>query len=222
MNLLLHNFETIIESRFVDRRLDYWLNGAVISLEKVKNNVCKSKVEGSIIYHARIKLQDEKVVSWNCDCPFDGTVCKHITAMLFVIKYRLKETGKILEQSEISETETDFDWNQALIQAKAHWISQKKFENLIHKAVDYAYDTFEYFDDLNDEIKNLSKEEIQNNIKKIEDTKRQITPLLDIFEKNEYESKSMDRLEHFLSIVEEDLPKIKRKLKKQMNDITNK
>jgi len=46
-----------------------------------------AEVEGSDLYSVEIELNDNEIVSWECDCPYDyGDICKHIVALLLYIK----------------------------------------------------------------------------------------------------------------------------------------
>lgn len=93
MDFTLDNFEDEIDPVIVERGVDYYLNNFVILLKEGEASEWKSHVAGSnSIYEVQIKLQDEEVISYDCDCPYDwGGACKHIVATLFAIRDQIDE-----------------------------------------------------------------------------------------------------------------------------------
>lgn len=76
------------QGRFPDRILlrgyHYYLADSVKDL-KIYNDRIESYVEGSEEYKVEIELNEDKIVSMECSCPYaqDGHLCKHMAATLF-------------------------------------------------------------------------------------------------------------------------------------------
>ena len=46
-----------------------------------------AEVEGNDLYSVEIQFSGDEIISWNCDCPYDGgDICKHVVAFLLYIK----------------------------------------------------------------------------------------------------------------------------------------
>ncbi len=85
--ITLDNFETQISSVIVQRGLDYYNSGLVTDLEETSDNVWSAEVSGSDDYSVEVSLSDEnEIVNFFCDCPYDGPFCKHAAAVCFAIR----------------------------------------------------------------------------------------------------------------------------------------
>lgn len=83
----LNNFKDSIDTTILNRGYDYFLNEAVTHLEHMKLGTWSSLVEGSQDYSVVIKLDNDKIKEWDCDCPYDyGPICKHVVATLYAIE----------------------------------------------------------------------------------------------------------------------------------------
>ena len=105
----LQKFESQIDEIIVDRGLSYWENGNVIKLEQTGNGEFEAIVSGNEDYEVNIKVEDDNVEDFACNCPYDkDPVCKHVVAVLFAIQNEklngLKETKpKKTRQGKISQ-----------------------------------------------------------------------------------------------------------------------
>ncbi|WPQ63819.1 SWIM zinc finger family protein [Chitinophaga sancti] len=91
--LTLKNFELQIGSVIIQRGRQYYEDGAVIDLEETDNNYWQAEVAGSTTYFVEIKLGNKnKIEDYSCDCPYDGDTCKHVVAVLFLLKEELSNT----------------------------------------------------------------------------------------------------------------------------------
>ena len=87
MLLTLDNFEQSVESKIVERGLNYFKSGDVARLEKVADGEFSALVLGSDRYEVFVKLDGKTISEHECDCPYDyGDVCKHKIAVFYAIR----------------------------------------------------------------------------------------------------------------------------------------
>ncbi len=87
MQITLDNFEQSIESKIVQRGLNYFNDGDIARLEKVGDGEFSALVLGSDRYEVFVKLDGKTVSEHDCDCPYDyGDVCKHKVAVFYAIR----------------------------------------------------------------------------------------------------------------------------------------
>ncbi|MGH7801155.1 MAG: hypothetical protein ACREOW_11110 [Thermodesulfobacteriota bacterium] len=90
MNIILSNFESVIDHAVVKRGRQYWQHGLVQELEEIEDGKWTAQAEGTQVYEVRISISDDTVTDYNCTCPYNlGPVCKHEVAMLYAIQERL-------------------------------------------------------------------------------------------------------------------------------------
>lgn len=84
----LNNFETIVESRIVERGFDYYEYDNISQLEQVDKNEFVATVWGSEKYSVFIKLDEQQnIIEHSCNCPYDwGDVCKHKVATFYYLR----------------------------------------------------------------------------------------------------------------------------------------
>jgi uncharacterized Zn finger protein len=214
MQLTLNNIDEIIEHRFVERGINYWLEGAVINLKDNKSN-WTANVQGTELYLVKIELEDIAVINYECSCPFDkGKVCKHIIAVLFAIKSKLKKQHNIKAQSSNNKIEI----SDILNEVKSFQLSKMKFDKLIFDADNIVYDIFEYYEKLTDKkIKKFNNEKAKEVLSKISLLEKQISPLINILQGIDYEEKEkyIYRLINTLEMLNDELPKVKELIEKR-------
>ena len=86
MNIPLGDLERIIDKRIVERGMKYYEDGAVDDLEELETGQYEAMVQGSDDYTVNVRVKDAKVVEHDCDCPYDGPVCKHVVAVLLHLR----------------------------------------------------------------------------------------------------------------------------------------
>ncbi|OMP75000.1 SWIM zinc finger domain-containing protein [[Flexibacter] sp. ATCC 35208] len=100
--LTLKNFELQVSSTIIQRGRQYFEDGAVIDLEETDNNYWQAEVAGTSTYSIEIKLGNKnKIEDYSCDCPYDGDTCKHVVAVLFLLKEEL--SGKIARAKKANQ-----------------------------------------------------------------------------------------------------------------------
>ena len=88
MQITLTNFEGLIEAKIVERGYDYYKRGRVAKVEKVGENEFSAVAFGSDDYEVYVKMDGERIVDYECDCPYDwGNICKHAVAVFYQIRY---------------------------------------------------------------------------------------------------------------------------------------
>ncbi|MCK9400456.1 MAG: hypothetical protein M0Q51_10755 [Bacteroidales bacterium] len=87
----LKNFESDVEPVIVERGLDYFASGAVEDLAEDMPGSWSAVVIGSEEYDVSVEFENDYVISWECDCPYEyGLMCKHVAATLFAIRDEIK------------------------------------------------------------------------------------------------------------------------------------
>lgn len=101
----LSDFEEYVDREIILRGEDYYLEGLVENLNEKKKGQWTATVKGSSDYKVTITLENENIVKWNCNCPFDyGSVCKHVVAVLYEIREQaVIESDALIEGASIAE-----------------------------------------------------------------------------------------------------------------------
>ncbi len=86
------NFQEHVSSIIYDRGHQYFKNGYVDELLSEGHDRWSARIDGNYgEYSIVIKLAENgDIASFSCNCPFDGSVCKHVVAVLMAIKKKQK------------------------------------------------------------------------------------------------------------------------------------
>ncbi|MCA1622516.1 MAG: SWIM zinc finger family protein [Acidobacteria bacterium] len=88
MQMTLTNFEGFVEAKIVERGYDYYRRGRIAKVEQVDEGEFSAIAFGSDDYEVYVKLDGERIVEYECDCPYDwGNTCKHAVAVFYQIRY---------------------------------------------------------------------------------------------------------------------------------------
>lgn len=88
MQMTLNNFEGLVEKKIVDRGYDYYQRGRVAKVERIGEVEFSAVAFGSDDYDLYVKIDGERIVEYECDCPYDwGNTCKHVVPLFYQIKY---------------------------------------------------------------------------------------------------------------------------------------
>lgn len=116
MKIPLSKFETVIDAVIVSRGEEYFYTEAVRGLKKLKNGEWVASVEGTEVYKVRVSLKGKNVHAYSCSCPYDmGPVCKHVVAVLFVIRkksgdsLKVQKKQKLISMKAVKSTEETFE-----------------------------------------------------------------------------------------------------------------
>lgn len=99
--LTLQNFEKEINKTILGRGEKYFSSGCVNALDDNGDGIWTAEVEGTETYTVEIVLKNENnVVDYDCDCPYDGDICKHVVAVLFTLRDTKKNTAGHSKKSQ--------------------------------------------------------------------------------------------------------------------------
>lgn len=93
--LHLDTFEANISKEIAQRGKSYFTSKKVLYLEESDDNAWNAEVEGNEVYSVEIELKSKDIKNHFCDCPYDGSTCKHVVAVLFALREKLK-SGKVI------------------------------------------------------------------------------------------------------------------------------
>jgi hypothetical protein len=90
----LDNFEPHIDAKILARGIAYHQDQAVDNLEETSPGKWAAVVSGSANYEVDVQVKDKAVINWQCDCPYDGPICKHVVAVLFTLREEMPADTK--------------------------------------------------------------------------------------------------------------------------------
>lgn len=97
-NITLDNFEEELPGKIVTRGYEYYEDGAVLNLCSKEGGAYKAQVSGDRQYAAEVALSGRQVTFVRCDCPYvegvRGAWCKHLTAVLYALRYGVEDSEK--------------------------------------------------------------------------------------------------------------------------------
>ncbi len=75
-----------VPKRIFDRGKELLEEERILEIDEGKNGI-KARIRGSYRseYIVRIKMKDTDIIDWNCTCPYDGDICKHVVAVLLEV-----------------------------------------------------------------------------------------------------------------------------------------
>lgn len=128
MPINLSTFEQQVDETILKRGLTYFERGAVGEVEQISNGEFEAQVEGSGTYTVRILVKGDRISAHECDCPYDGTVCKHVVAALFQLQRaelgleaKPKKKGKCVASAAMKKNPaTVMDKVASLLDSMAH------------------------------------------------------------------------------------------------------
>ncbi|MEO6696113.1 MAG: SWIM zinc finger family protein [Ignavibacteria bacterium] len=81
----LNNFKTEIPSEILERGFDYFSNNKIVAIEETSDGLWAAEVIGTDTYYVTLEVELNVIKNWECDCPFDGDICKHVVAVIYFI-----------------------------------------------------------------------------------------------------------------------------------------
>lgn len=104
--MTINNFEENIDTRLLERGLQYYQEGNILTIEQIEKGIWEATVSGTEDYEVTIELLDEKITNSNCNCPFNlSEYCKHQIAILNFLKYsdlaKNPHSGKLIKVQSI-------------------------------------------------------------------------------------------------------------------------
>ena len=100
----LDDFESYVESIILERGIDYYVSGSVVSLD-YDGTEWVAEVTGTSNYTVTVTLtEDGKITDTYCDCPYDmGEYCKHQIAVFYALKDDRKSGKSIAKKGKNKE-----------------------------------------------------------------------------------------------------------------------
>ncbi|WP_163308543.1 SWIM zinc finger domain-containing protein [Dysgonomonas sp. 521] len=86
MKIKISEFENQINGAILSRGLDYYKKGYVSDVDETGEGEYEIMVEGSELYTVNLSIRGDVVSDYECDCPYDGSICKHTVAALYYLK----------------------------------------------------------------------------------------------------------------------------------------
>ncbi len=99
MNIPLNQFEQHIGETILKRGLSYYKSGAVESIDEIAVGEYFAIVSGSEHYEVEIKTKNNTITNIDCDCPYDGGICKHAVAVIFSIQAEVLQLNDVQVQT---------------------------------------------------------------------------------------------------------------------------
>ena len=81
----IYNMNEYFSDIILQRGLNYYKKGKIISASKINNNTYVFDVAGSVDYCVKIKVHNDEY-EMSCNCPY-GDNCKHMAACLYYLKF---------------------------------------------------------------------------------------------------------------------------------------
>ena len=97
----ISNFERYVLPKILARGEDYYDSGAVLGIEEESPGEWFATVCGTEHYEVTVSLAGDEIAEWECDCPYDGNICKHVVATLLAIRDNRSKTGCFLSAKEV-------------------------------------------------------------------------------------------------------------------------
>ena len=83
--MTLTNFEGLVEAKIVERGYDYYKRGRIAKVEQVGEGEFNAVAFGSDDYEVYVRIDGERIVEYECDCPYDWEIPAS-TRLRFFIK----------------------------------------------------------------------------------------------------------------------------------------
>ena len=97
----ISNFERYVLPKILARGEDYYDSGAVLGIEEESPGEWFATVCGTEHYEVTVSLAGDEIAEWECDCPYDGNICKHVVATLLAIRDNRSKAGCFLSAKEV-------------------------------------------------------------------------------------------------------------------------
>ena len=82
------------------RGKSYFRDGAVEQLENLGDGHWEAIVTGTMVYEVSVEIQFDHVQNWDCNCPYEGNMCKHVVATLLAIQDKKKTITLNIPENE--------------------------------------------------------------------------------------------------------------------------
>ena len=98
--ITISNFEKYVLPKILMRGEDYYESDAVLEIEEESPGEWIATVCGTENYEVTVSMEGNEIVAWECDCPYDGNICKHVVATLLAIRDSRNKVARFLSAKE--------------------------------------------------------------------------------------------------------------------------
>ena len=98
--ITISNFEKYVLPQILMRGEDYYESDAVLEIEEESPGEWIATVCGTENYEVTVSMEGNEIIAWECDCPYDGNICKHVVATLLAIRDSRGKAGRFLSAKE--------------------------------------------------------------------------------------------------------------------------
>lgn len=128
LNITEEDIEDIADSHSIlDRGRTYYRTGKVKFMQAERDKIT-AKIKGNYgTYTIKISVDGEDDLDYSCTCPYDGSGCKHIVAVLYRWLHEHSEKQKHAELKPATKPVPAVKWNLSLNDI----VQQEKPENII-------------------------------------------------------------------------------------------
>jgi uncharacterized Zn finger protein len=134
----LNKFELHVEKGIYHRGLSYYEEGHVGQVIHLKEGLYEFKIAGTYYYTIRLKLKENKLADFSCDCPHEAYICKHIVAAVLQLKnMNLKNNPPQPVSEKMDEIFQNIDHSKLEDFIKKEAIANSDFRNNFLKQFSY-------------------------------------------------------------------------------------
>ena len=98
--ITISNFEKYVLPQILMRGEDYYESDAVLEIEEESQGEWIATVCGTENYEVTVSMEGNEIIAWECDCPYDGNICKHVVATLLAIRDSRNKVARFLSAKE--------------------------------------------------------------------------------------------------------------------------
>jgi len=133
----LKKFELQISSTIIHRGREYYENDAVVDLQETEKDRWHAEVIGTDTYEVEVVLSGkEKIKSYSCDCPYDGDICKHVVAVLFLLREEIMNIAilkKVVPRTDFNQLLQKISLEEYQEFIQIHAAKDKTFKSLFER-----------------------------------------------------------------------------------------
>lgn len=101
-------FKKTVDSTIWQRGKNYFKDGAVADLQDNGDGQWNATVSGNDDYEVTVDIKFDHIQEWDCDCPYDGDICKHVVATVLAIEEEEMKVPSIVRENGKSSAKMSF------------------------------------------------------------------------------------------------------------------
>lgn len=123
--ITISNFEKYVLPQILMRGEDYYESDAVLEIEEESPGEWIATVCGTENYEVTVSMEGNEIIAWECDCPYDGNICKHVVATFLAIRDSRGKAGRFLSLRK--QIHSWVDWERIMPQT----VKDKEVEQIL-------------------------------------------------------------------------------------------